>query len=108
RAAVRAARADLFPAVTAGASATQTHVSENRSTIQRGVGTGTFTDYQIPVDFSYEADIWGRVRRTVEASRATAAATEADLHTMLLSTQAELVSDYFQLHGVDAQRRILE
>lgn len=108
RAAVRTARADLFPTVTVGASAERSHVSINRSTVQRGLGTATFVDYQLPVDFSYEVDVWGRARRTVEASLANAQATAADLQAMLLSTQAELATDYFQLHGVDGERQLLD
>src|SRR5205814_6447368 len=68
----------------------------------------TFVDYQLPVDFSYEADVWGRVRRGVEASRAAAQASAADLQAMLLSTQAELVVTYFQLRGADAQRQLFD
>jgi NodT family efflux transporter outer membrane factor (OMF) lipoprotein len=108
RAAVGTARADLFPTVTVGASVTHSRVSTNRSTIQRGTGTGSFVDYQVPIDFSYEADVWGRARRGIEAAVATAQASAADLQAMLLSTQSELASDYFQLHGTDAERQLLD
>ena len=112
RAAVRAIRADLFPTVTAGASATRTRVSSNRATVQRATAasaaTGTFVDYQLPIDLSYEADVWGRVRRNIEAGVATARASAADLQAVLLSVQAELAVDYFALHGSDADRRLLD
>jgi NodT family efflux transporter outer membrane factor (OMF) lipoprotein len=107
RAAIRGVRADLFPTVTVGAAASESHVSGNRSLTQRGVAGGTARDYQIPIDLSYEADLWGRVRRNVEASVANAQASAGDLQTALLSTQAELAVDYFSLHGLDAQQQVL-
>ena len=101
RAAIRNARADLFPTVTAGVSATRSRASSTRGRVP--VATGTVEDYQLPIDFSYEADLWGRVRRNVESSVATAQATSADVETALLSSRAELALDYFELRGLDAQ-----
>jgi NodT family efflux transporter outer membrane factor (OMF) lipoprotein len=60
------------------------------------------------VDVSYEPDLWGRVRRTVEASRSEAQATAADLANVSLSLHAELALDYFQLRGLDAQKQLLD
>lgn len=101
RAAIRTARAGLFPTVTAGASAARSHASSTRGSVP--VAVGTITDYQLPIDFSYEADLWGRVRRGVEASVAGAQATSADVQTALLSSRAELAVDYFELRGLDAR-----
>ena len=105
RAAIRTARADLFPTVTAGAAATRSHASSTRGTAPSA--TGTTADYELPIDFSYEADLWGRVRRNVEANAAAAQATGADVQTALLSSRAELAVDYFQLRGLDAQTSLL-
>lgn len=105
RAAIRNARADLFPTVTAGVSATRLHASSTRGSVP--VAAGTIVDYQLPIDFSYEADLWGRVRRSVEASVAGAQATSADVQTALLSSRAELAVDYFELRGLDAQFALL-
>ena len=87
RAAIRTARADLFPTVTAGASATRSRVSATTGSVP--VAVGTIVDYQLPIDFSYEADLWGRVRRNVEANVASAQATSADVQTALLSSRAD-------------------
>jgi NodT family efflux transporter outer membrane factor (OMF) lipoprotein len=106
RAAIRDLRADLFPTVTAGASATRSRSSGTRGSVP--VAVGTIQDYQLPIDFSYEADLWGRVRRNVESSVATAQATSADVQTALLSSQAELAMDYFQLRGLDVQIALLQ
>ncbi len=105
RAAVRTARADFFPTVTVGASATRSRASGTRGRVPLAVGP--ITDYQLPIDFSYEADLWGSVRRNVEASVATAQATNADVQTALLSSRAELAVDYFELRGLDAQIALL-
>jgi NodT family efflux transporter outer membrane factor (OMF) lipoprotein len=83
-------------------------VPGTRSTAQRTAGSDTLADYQLPIDFSYEADVWGRVRGNVETSRASEQASAADLQAMLLSTQAELAVDYFLLRGADAQRLLLD
>jgi outer membrane protein TolC len=61
--------------------------------------------YLLPVDFSYEADVWGRVRSSVEASRANA---QASLETIRLSMHAELATDYFQLRSLDALKQLLD
>jgi NodT family efflux transporter outer membrane factor (OMF) lipoprotein len=108
RAAIGGARAALFPAGTVGASASVTRASTNRSSFGNAVNRGVVGDYQLPVDFSYEADVWGSVRRSVQASRAIAQATAADLQGVTLSMRAELAIDYFELRGLDAQRQLLD
>src|SRR5262249_27493490 len=56
---------------------------------------------------SWEADLFGRIRRDVEANAAAAQANAADLANVRLAMQAELASDWFQLRGLDAQHRLL-
>lgn len=105
RALVHFNRADYYPTVTAGASATRIHESAKRpfSTLS----ANTANDLVLPVDASYEPDVWGRVRRTVEASREQAQASAADLATVSLSLHAELALDYLQLRELDAEERLL-
>jgi NodT family efflux transporter outer membrane factor (OMF) lipoprotein len=105
RALVRQNRADYFPTVTTGLSAIRDHQSTNRPLFSQA--TNTYTDIVLPVSASYEADVWGRVRRTVEASRAQAQASAADLEGVRLSLHAELASDYFQLRELDAEEQLL-
>jgi NodT family efflux transporter outer membrane factor (OMF) lipoprotein len=62
----------------------------------------------LPFDLSYELDVWGRVRRTVSASREEAQATAGDLATVNLSLHAELAYDYFELRSADAQQQLLD
>ena len=99
---VRASRSGYYPAVTGGASATRYRRSSEVSSL------GQYNDFLLPIDFSWEIDLWGRVRRTVEASQAGARASQADLASVLLSAQALLAQDYFQLRTIDAQKKVLE
>jgi NodT family efflux transporter outer membrane factor (OMF) lipoprotein len=109
RATVRGARADFYPLVTASASVTRAKTSANIRNQPGTVPVGTTTTtYQLPVDVSYEVDVWGRIRRNVESSVAAAQASAADLETVRLSMHAELAADYFLLRGQDAQKQLLD
>ncbi len=81
--------------------------SASSSTTTAGTSSGSVTTFQVPVDVSWEIDVWGRVRRQIEANVATAQATAADLENLRLSLQAELAADWFELHGLDAQQQLL-
>ncbi|MGA8407474.1 MAG: efflux transporter outer membrane subunit [Candidatus Acidiferrales bacterium] len=108
RAELRITRSSLFPNVTGGYSASRTHLSQNQPLFNATTEGKDYNTYTIPVDVSYEADLWGRVRRTVEASRSEAQATAADLANVNLSLHAELATDYFLLRGLDAQKQLLD
>ena len=106
RALVREARAQYFPTLSVGASATR----------QRQVSTGsngqpaasTFNEFSLPFDASWTPDLFGRVRNTVRAGVANAQASAADLENTRLTAQAELAVDYFQLRGQDALKQLLD
>jgi NodT family efflux transporter outer membrane factor (OMF) lipoprotein len=98
KAAVRVARAGLFPSVTTSPSATRSG----------GGASGLRRLYTIPLDFVYLIDIWGSIRRGVAANAAIAQATAADLENARLLYQAELAADYFQIEGLDATRQLLD
>jgi NodT family efflux transporter outer membrane factor (OMF) lipoprotein len=66
------------------------------------------TNYNLPVQASWEADLWGRIRRTVEADEAGAQASAGDLAAARLSAQAALAQSYFQLRSLDAEQQLLE
>ena len=107
RAAVRISRSFLFPTVTADPVISRNHLSQNRP-LAISTTQSAYADYQVPaVDASYELDVWGRVRRTVEQSRSQAQASAADLASVSLSLHAELAMDYFELRGLDAQIQLL-
>jgi NodT family efflux transporter outer membrane factor (OMF) lipoprotein len=106
RALVRYYRAAYFPTIDGGASASRSKISNNRppSLATNGV---TYNDFQIPFELSYELDVWGRVRRTVESYREQAQASAADLATVNLSMHAQLALDYFQARTLDAEEQLL-
>jgi len=107
RALVRFNRGAYYPTVTAGASAAREHVSERRPLVSTSTQTNA-TDLVIPVDVSYEADVFGRVRHTVEAARSNAQASAADLESVRLSLHAEVAFDYFQMRTLDAEEQLLK
>jgi NodT family efflux transporter outer membrane factor (OMF) lipoprotein len=107
RAALRYNRADYYPTVTVAPSATRTRVSARRPP-PNGIFNGiTENDFVLPFDVSYQADVWGRVRKTVESYREQAQASAADLATVNLSMHADLAIDYFQARSLDAQEQLL-
>jgi NodT family efflux transporter outer membrane factor (OMF) lipoprotein len=107
RAVVVSTKAAWYPTVTLGVSASRSRPPAT-STTGGTRSLGTVSDYAMPLTVSWEIDVWGRIRRAVEASRATAQASGADLASTRLSLQAELATDYFQMRAVEAQRRLLD
>jgi len=106
RAVLRYNRAAYFPSINAGASATRNRISNHRpaSVVANGI---TYNDFQIPFELSYEVDVWGRVRRTVESYRAQSQASAADLAAVNLSMHAQLALFYFQARTLDAEEQLL-
>jgi len=64
-------------------------------------------DLALPLQVNYEVDLWGAVRRNITAAREESQATAADRQNILLSLQAELATDYFELRAADAQQKLL-
>ena len=118
RAAIRAARSQFFPTVSTVPTITQGRTSANTgSSVSSLAGStsgivgprgSTYSTFQIPFEFSWELDAWGRIRHLVEASVDTAQASAADLQTARLSAQALLATDYFELRGSDQKKRLLD
>jgi NodT family efflux transporter outer membrane factor (OMF) lipoprotein len=109
RSLVKEARSQYFPTVS-----TAPTITNERQNVFRQQSTATttsnpsFTNYSIPIDASWEPDLWGRVRNTVRANVSGAQASAADLQNTKLSIQAELAVDYFQLQGQDALIKLLD
>ncbi len=103
---VSAARANLYPVLAIGASADRSKISANRPRASIG-GETTYMDLVLSGQASWEPDFWGRIRRSVEAARASAQASAADVANVDLSLHAEMASDYFDLRGLDAQEQLL-
>jgi NodT family efflux transporter outer membrane factor (OMF) lipoprotein len=107
RAALRYQRADYYPTVAVAPTATRNSFSGNRQPHSAQFSGVTFTDLQIPFELSYQVDLWGRVRRTVESYRDQAQASAADLAAVNLSMHAQLALDYFQARTLDAEEQLL-
>jgi NodT family efflux transporter outer membrane factor (OMF) lipoprotein len=99
---LKAARAAFLPEVTVGAAATRV------STMTGASGRVAQNNFSIGPSASWEPDLWGRIRRTVESNRAHAQASAADLASARLSAQSQLAQDYFELRIADELKRLLE
>lgn len=100
-------RANYYPTLSTSPSATRIKNATNRpptSSIYSGI---TYSDYIFPIQLSYQADVWGRIRRTVEQYRDQAQASAADLATLSLSMHADLALAYFEARTLDAEERLL-
>ena len=104
---VAAVRSNLFPTLSAGPGVTHSQVSRNRATSAPG-GKTAYNDLTLGGQAGWEPDFWGRIRRNVEAARATAQASAAETANVNLSLEAELAADYFQLRGLDSQIKLLK
>jgi NodT family efflux transporter outer membrane factor (OMF) lipoprotein len=98
RALVREQRAEIFPSVDLAAG-----TARSRSNNVNTGASSTSNNYRVEIGASWEVDVWGRIRRSVESAKANAAATAADLANARLSAQGELASDYWQLRETDAE-----
>lgn len=123
---IQTARSALFPLVTVSPSYTNSRFSSTSSgrtgiitggatTATTGSGSNVATpsggsniinDFTLPVDVSYTVDLWHRARNQLAANTFSAQASAADVATALLSTQAELATDYFEVRALDAERDV--
>lgn len=106
---VRNARAAFLPSADLSVGKTRSSQgtgSSNSSLTSSSSGIRDTLNAQVGV--SWEADVWGKLRRGLEANEASAEASYADLAAMRLSQQSELVQNYLQLRVIDQQKRLLE
>ncbi len=106
---VRSSRASLFPTL-------DLTTSKNRSAQGTGSSSSSLSNnssgirntYNAQLGVSWEIDLWGKLRETLHADQASAEASLADLASIRLSQQSELVQNYLQLRVIDEQKRLLE
>jgi len=111
RALAHIAASYLLPTVTAAPAYTRVHTSANQPSVLTGqppLTSAGYNDWQVPFDLTYEVDVWGRLRRSVEASVAQVAATADDLAVVRLTVQTDVATYYYTLRGLDAQEQILQ
>jgi multidrug efflux system outer membrane protein len=115
RSLARVAASNFFPQLSADPGALRERGSGNRP-LNGFVATSTsgaivpYTQnvHTIPFSLSYEADLFGRVRRNQEAANASLQSTAADLANVQLVLTAELAADYFTLRELDAEYQVVQ
>ena len=110
RSLARVSSAGYFPQFNVEASAARQRLSANRPVTTTTVSPTlavTENTFQIPFTLNYEADVFGRVRRTLEASNAQLQSTAADLANSQLVLTSELAADYFTLRELDAEIQVV-
>ena len=118
RSLARVATADYFPQVSTDPNAVRERGSGNRpldgaspqviNGVVQPIRPYTQSAYTIPFSLSYEADLFGRVRKNVEAANASLQASAADLGNVQLVLTAELAADYFSLRELDAEEQVVK
>jgi multidrug efflux system outer membrane protein len=110
RALARVAGSYRYPTISLDPSFARTRTSATRDsavTGQQVTGAATYNDWLAPVSLSYEIDVWGRVRRSLESARAQAVASAGDEAMVRLTVQTDVAQDYFAIRSLDAQTDIL-
>jgi multidrug efflux system outer membrane protein len=109
RASARLARANFFPSLGTGFTAENQRTSENMPSpfplnglMYEGPG------YNVPLDFSWEIDLWGKIRRQTEAAGAQMMGVAAAMHSVLLSVQADLAMNYVKLRTIDGEIEVVK
>lgn len=104
RALARSAKADFFPSLTLDPSASRGRNSPNTlNPVPNQVGD----NFRVPLDLTYELDLWGRVRRSFEGANADAQARVAAFENIFLVLKADVAQNYFVLRTLDTERAIL-
>ena len=105
RAMSRSARAALLPSLDFRADASRTDMI-NR--FGPGGGSLLMNFYQLPLELSYEVNLWGKVTRQIEGANAREAASQASIAATTLSLTADTAQTYWALRGLDAERAIVK
>ncbi|MFZ0299393.1 MAG: efflux transporter outer membrane subunit [Candidatus Sulfotelmatobacter sp.] len=115
RAIVREARSQYFPTLSVAPSFTRSRTSENLNTTPVNTSaTGTAakqlqsTVYSLPLEASWEPDLWGKVRNTVRQAQYAAQVSAADLENERLTEQASLAEYFFEIRGQDQLQKIFD
>ena len=102
-------RARLFPTINGTGSGTRSQSPAGFTNAAGAFGGARPTNtYTSRLGLTWDVDVWGRVRRTIEAANSTAQADAATLANATLSAQTLVAADYFQLRAQDEQKRLLD
>ncbi len=106
----RIASSNFFPQLSVNPSAQRERLSGNRPTVASSASTSPVTQsiFQVPFDLNYEVDLFGRVRRSVEAANELYQGSAADLENVRLTITSEVAADFFQLRELDAEMAVVQ
>ena len=104
RAIVREARSQYFPTLAAAPSVSHSRASANSGTSSSSHLQSTL--YTLPLEASWEPDLWGKVRNTVHQAQYAAQVSAADLENERLTEQASLAEYFFEIRGQDMLQKI--
>jgi len=109
RALARVASAAYFPTLSADPNGQRQRISGNRPVLGSATATAPVTQnvFTVPFSVSYELDLFGRVRRNLEAANASLQGSAADLENVRLVLTAELAADYFNLRELDREAGVV-
>ena len=107
RSLARVASSGYFPTLSTDPNASRTRYSGNRPEVVTLGKPLTQNTFEIPFQLNYEPDLFGKVRRGLEAANASLQSTAADLHNVDLVLTAELAADYFTLRELDAETQVV-
>ena len=105
RALVREARTQYFPTAGTTPSISRSHTS---ATVAAGTGGQSANLFVLPGDISWEPDLWGKVRNTVNQARYNAQGSAADLENIRLSQHSSVAQLYFEIRGQDALQKLFD
>lgn len=108
REAIKLNRADQTPTLGVDPTLGATRLSPDAAYRNNTVNDNGQGNLILPLDLSYEIDLWGRIRRSITAAQENTQAAAADLETARLSLHAELAMNYFNLRSSDAQKKLLD
>ena len=97
-----AASAGFWPSLSADPSLTR-----NRTSDTSGSASRTQTSYSVPLELSYEVDVWGRVRRLSESASESVKLSASEFAVVMQTVEANVAQDYFNLRGLDTQAAML-
>jgi multidrug efflux system outer membrane protein len=113
RAKARLSGASFFPSLTLAPNATRNQLPKDNPTLGSipfpitKARPPQYNSISVPLDFSYEIDIWGRVRRSFESAQAQAQASVADYQSVLLTLNSDVAVNYLTLREYDSETQIL-
>jgi NodT family efflux transporter outer membrane factor (OMF) lipoprotein len=113
RALIAEARSQYFPTLSTAPSYTRQRSSANLTNSANSSGTGVVANvgqqtslYSLPFDFSWEPDLWGKVRNEIHEAQYAAQVSAADLQNERLTEQASLAEYFYEIHGQDALMKL--